>query len=426
MSKSIAFMLAALAAPLAADTPAPGFSSSVLPNGGPIYITVTLSNGQFVGVGKSSVRLFSPSGALIQVLHAFPWVAEYPVDVALDPSETFVVASIEGAFPAGGTYRVELTGGATQLGAGAVTWIAFEDADTVLFSSVGFPSSWSLERMNVQTLAWELVAEENSGFVGGPIAVDPSGNLYVFCDDFFGDSAADGTSFVVQRFLPSQFAVPGTLVLAEGTTVYQGSAFPADLSVSADGSTLFVAEEGRIVSVPLGKGAPAELVSIDPAEDLRGIQFLPGAPPAAFLAYQPPGGGDLVYQTQDANDDWQRKTLRPERPVLALSGPGTTGVGIVDLAITGGPPNGVATIFRGPIELFDPDETAIPVGGIPIFIGLDLATAVQVPVPIPLDPNGNAVRQLNNASGATSVWAVQAALRDSSGKLVCSTSAAFL
>ena len=157
---------------------------------------------------------------------------------------------------------------------------------------------------------------------------------------------------------------------------------------------------------------------------LLGLQARPGTPPAAFLAYQPPSGGEIIYQAVTDNV-WQRESLRPARPALTLSGPGTTGVGTVDLTITGGPPNGQATVFRGPLSLFNPNEVAFLVGGIPIFIGLDLATAVQVPVPIQLDPNGNAVRQFNNASGATGIWALQAALWDM-GTLVGTTTAAFL
>ena len=84
MRESIALALFALAAPLAAQIPAPGFSSSDLPSK-PDYLTVTLANGQLVGLGFDSVRLFSPSGALVQVLHSF-FTSQLPVSVEVDPA----------------------------------------------------------------------------------------------------------------------------------------------------------------------------------------------------------------------------------------------------------------------------------------------------------------------------------------------------
>ena len=423
MRESIALALFALAAPLAAQIPAPGFSSSDLPTK-PDFLTVTLANGQFVGLDFDSVRLFSPSGTLVEVLHTF-FTSESPVSVEVDPAETFVIVSRDNGLGGGKTYRVDLSGGpAFPMGPGPAPWIAFEDGDSALYAKPGGPgfavASVFLYRVDLQSGASELLLSEPAGVSGGPIAVDGQGRLYLAYDNSIV------SDYVVERFDPAQIAGPGTMVLGQGVVVHEGPGQPKELELSPDGSMLFVVEDNwSLVASPLDGTRPELILVAGGVEELDRIQFLAGKPPAEYLAFQPPGGGEIVYQMR-LNAVWQRKSLVPQRPVLSLGGPGTTGVGTVDLTITGGPPNGQALVFRGPLGLYNPNEVAIVVGGIPIFIGLDLATAVQVPVPIPLDLNGGAVHQLNNASGATGIWAIQAGVSDAEGGLVGSTTAAFL
>ena len=146
------------------------------------------------------------------------------------------------------------------------------------------------------------------------------------------------------------------MVLGQGVVVHKGPGQPKELELSPDGGTLYVVEDNwRLVAVPAEWHPIRNALDHGGGGELDRIQFLAGTPPAEYQAFQPPGGGEIVYQTW-LDLTWQRKALAPQRPVLALGGPGTTGVGTVDLTITGGPPNGQALVFRGPLSLFNPNE----------------------------------------------------------------------
>ena len=86
--------------------------------------------------------------------------------------------------------------------------------------------------------------------------------------------------------------------------------------------------------------------------------------------------------------NFTRRSVRPARPVAAVSGAGTTGAGDFDYTITGGPPNGTAISFYGPAGLFNPNE-AVYLLLVPLFMGLDPPTARRVPGVLSLDANGD-------------------------------------
>ena len=97
-----------------------------------------------------------------------------------------------------------------------------------------------------------------------------------------------------------------------------------------------------------------------------------------------------------------------------------------DVTLTGGPPNGNAALYYGPLSLYNATEPVYPVNGLPLFIGLDRRTAQKVPTLIQLDANGSGTRTFQNTTGATNEWAIQAVLIEPGSGVVGSSSAAFL
>ncbi len=411
----------ALAAPGAADTAGAGFSATDLPSGGPTYESVTLSNGDFVGIGDSTIVLFAPDGTPIRTLHTFMGVLP-PEAIVVDPTETFVVASRSDGY-SGGTYRVDLAGGpATYLSFLGPSWMVFEGPDSVLGCVGNGFFNWSLFRLDVNTGAF---TQKSAMFpaVNMPLGLDAAGNLYLSYEPGFTGN------YVIERFPAAQVAGGGQLSPGEGTVVRTGFDILSDFAVTADGSTFFVAEipalgVSRILASTSSVGHQ-ELLRITPPEYVFDVQFRPGTAPAKFLAFQPATGGELVYQTRFGSAR-ARRSLAPARPVASVSGPGTSGSGPYDLTLTGGPPHGRAIVFFGPLSGYNPNEPAYPRNGIPLFFGLQRSTAHRAPGSIQLDANGNAVQPYVNNAESPNMWAIQALLRDEANKPVATTTAVSL
>jgi hypothetical protein len=411
-----------------APSPAPGFSAADLPDPaiGPDYLVQTLTDGRFVAVLGGSIRLYEENGAQAMVLHTFPNTFEALGEaIAIDESETFVVAA-----NTWNTSRVPLSGGPGQNYLPAADGIVVESSSSALIWVVGGEfNSWDLYRLHFASGAAVHLGEAD--YVQ-PVCLDldGDGNLFI------GHSLPGEDQYVVERFAPAQFQAANSLALGEGVIVHQADGEAEDVDVTPDGERIYIAEEppglftsGRILDLATGSALlPVEILVTDPGERLQDIQWFAGTPPAVFLAYQPPTGGELVFQTSyyDFGYHYPRRSLLSARPTAVLSGPGTTGVGPVDLTIAGAPPQGSAVVFRGPLSLYDPNEVAYQPSGIPIFFGLDPESALQVPVVIQLDPSGGALQTFNNASGSTGIWAIQAAVFDREGDLVGTTTAAFL
>lgn len=420
-------LLAALAAvllvsPATADDPIAGFSVTDLP-GGPTYITEVLSTGEFVGLGNSTVATFEEDGTLIQVLHSFGSFVP-PAALAVDPTETFVIVSRSDGVNSG-TYRVDLaTGTTTFLSFAEIAWPVFEDATHILFGASGGFLDWHVRRMDLTTGAVTQISEIYFSVLS-PMAFDSLGRLYL-AHDSDGDD-----DYTIERFSTAQLAGPALFAPGQGAVLHQGLDIPWDIELAPDDLTFFVAHgpslsNDRITRFGPGPSQANDLVQVSVGVDVRRVQFLPPTPPAQFRPYQPPTGGRVVYVTASGGQGTKlRRALDPARPTLALSGPGTTGVGPFDLTLAGGPPNGTARILLCPLTLFDPVEQVQIVGGIPVFYGLDRPTIRPVPMLLGLDANGDGTTTLNNGTGP-GTWAMQALIFGQGGLLLGSTTAAFL
>ena len=417
-------VLLSLSSPRWADDPATGFETEDLPDG-PTLVCHTLSNGDWVALGNSSIALFAEDGTLIRVLHQFPDLV-YASSIAVDPTETFAVVA-RGDGNIFETHRVDLAGGpATFLSFYTGTSMVFEDQDHVLLAYTSGFTDWRIFRMNVSTGATTQKSEFFPSGAHFNFDLDAAGNLYV------AHQVSGASDYAIYSYPPSVVQGPQRIVPADGVLVERGFEEIAELAVSPDGSTFYLGESDglpRIERIGVwrpGSGPVRTLVDVSPPEFVFGFQRPSPTPPAEFLAFQPPSGGEIVYQTWSGSaPTYQRRALRPARPTCAMSGPGTTGVGPFDFTITGGPLGGFGVVFYGLASLYNPDEPALSYA-VPLFFGLELTSLRRAPGIVALDASGNGLKAYVNPTGATGKWAVQAVLFDGAGGLVGSTSAAFL
>ena len=419
---SIALATLSLATALPADTPEPGFAVTDLPGGG---LTYTLGNGDYVSLGSVTVALYAEDGTLVRVLESFsPTSPVPPVSIVVDATETFTVFSRANGYVSG-TYRVDLAGGpATWLSSELVYSPEFEDPDQLIFSTTGGLGDWTVERMDLVTGAVSVVSETYFSVVSS-LELDSAGNLYLAHD------ADNDDESVIERFTPAQIAGPGIFAPGQGTVVHRGLEIPWSLELAPDDQTFYVGHGPslglhRISRFGPEAGQVLELLHLTNGEDVRTVQLLPGTSPAAYLPFQPPAGGRIVYAVLEASPYTHlRRALDPLRPTLAVGGPGTTGTGPFDVTLNGGPPNGTARVLLCPLGLYDPNEHVQLVGQVPVFYGLDRATLRPVAPLMTLDANGDGVLMLQNGKGP-GTRALQALIYGPAGKLLGSTTAAFL
>ena len=294
--------LALIAPPAAADTAAPGYELEVLPGGGP-YLTATLSSGEFIGLGNSTVARFAEDGTLLEELHDFGNFVG-PSGIEIDPTETYaLVCRDDGSIT--GTYRVDLTGGPTTF----VTFFAasslvIEPAGSILMSLTDGYSSWTIYRIDQNT---GQASQKGVSFTGTNVSIDmdSSGNLYVAYEYL--------TSGYVERFDAGQVAGPGLFQLGDGTIVADQLERPFGLAVSSDGRNYYTVDTEFFSDshlVQLGKGGRRVLARIDQTGFVFHLD-LESATPSAQVVGGPRLPGAVIYQGK-INGSWQRYQLTVE------------------------------------------------------------------------------------------------------------------
>jgi hypothetical protein len=398
---------------LALDDPIPGFATEQLGNSFSRG-SATLSTGEYVALDFFNINVYAKDGTFLRTLHSFsePVAGAW---VAIDPTETFCVFSRNDA-DSSETWRVNLDAGpATFVSSLSGRSIVFEDANTVLLESLDGFGARIIYRIELTTGASEQVIV--LGGSSGQLSIADSGNLYL-------PYRTPGPGEVL-RYSAAQLTSGAVLTRADAHVVVTGSAPNGDIDglvVLPDESALYLLDGGGIFEW-VG-GSPPRLLSVVTEPNPLYLEWLEGPGPAEYLEYQPPGGGEIVYTVfRGSGTNRGRRSLVPARPVAAVSGLGTTGVGLFDLTVTGGPPSGTAFAFYGPSADFVLPEPAYNFG-LPLFFGLGLATAGRVPGALSLDANGEVTVSYSNDPG-TLGWAIQVVLFDDTVTLVGSSSAAF-
>jgi hypothetical protein len=420
-----------LAAPVlhSQDAPASGFALAGEPFDGSTTFaaTHTLSSGDFVVFDGLQVLQNAPDGTLRRLLATFPSFA-FPSFVLTDADELrlFVGESSNG-------HIWKLTVGfATP--PELVTTLAFNydaafsgNALYVSSANCGLACGNEIWRVDLFTNQLRLVARTPGA--SGPLAVDPAGNLY------YANASArfppPPKPSAVWRWSAAQLAGPDVLDLSDALFLGGGFAGAARLAYDSRDGALFLLEvnfatgENRLRRVQGSSESSPVLVEGQLFRSMGNLSLVPGEGPARLRPYQPASGGTLVYTTTDFVAPPERLALRPQRPTATLTGPGLSGPGPFQLALTGGPPNGFAVVLCGPSASYQPVEPAYVLAGLPLFLGLDLGSLLVLPGFLPLDASGALQASYVNPGGLQGRFALQLALY-ASGQLVGSSSAAFL
>jgi hypothetical protein len=426
---AIGALFLALSSPTFADDPADGFHLSALPYPGQA-LTATLSDGDLLAFDGVTLDRFDEAGVFEATLTTFS-PAVWTGFLAVHPDEEYALV---GESSNGVIYRIDLAlGGKQALATLAYNFDAdFEDLEHALISAAtcGFGCGNEIHRLDTVSGVTTLVATVAGS--SGPVALSPTGDLYygTVSDAFPPPTGASS----ILRWSAAQLT--GNPVVDELDAVVIGAGFEAASSLLLDPTDerLYLAENdygsglNRIREVNGPAASAPLLLEGTPGNWITNLEFFPGDGVALFRPYQPDRGGRLLYNSTEFVTSWERNELLPRRPHLTLSGPGTTGIGDIDLALHAAVPGGLAWLYYGPSTLFDPAELAIwlPAQGFSAFVGLDLATIGSAAAPFSLDGDGEGVKTIWHDGTLFGAIALQVLVLDGQGVPWTISEAAFL
>lgn len=427
--RSICFaagLLTGLALTASAQTSAGWSTDSLYNPGGKVR---RLSTGELVAWDGQVLSRQSADGVTQTVLHSFP-APDFSSIFAVDPTETFAILGRGNDE----VFTADLTAG------GVTPYTTFPfggfDAD---FSADGWCAVSAPSSVGGQNgiFRCEFGPDSVTEIVrvsgpSGPLAFDPAGNLY-YAPASNSFPTPPGSSDLISF---SQADIAG---LTGGAVLGISDAF--NLAIGYDGISSIVVDQltGRtyIGENNFGTGVNRVRLAIaSPSsspilfEGANGLNvslqdFEPGTGGAVFDRFQPDFGGSLVFSNTNFFSVFDRLDLRPDRAELALTGPGTTGVGPFDLEVSGGLPSAVQLLMYGPASTTGP-ELALGQFTPPLFVGLDLGTLQFLPFNFVADGAGEIDFGLFNVTGTVGAIAIQMLLLDENGTALGTTAPAIL
>lgn len=426
MKPTLALLGAALAACLpaataAADTPSPGYQleAAVKPAFG--AATATFPGGDVVTFDGWSVDRWQADGTFVQNLASFATYL-YPAFVLADAqTETVVI---------GESTQHDLF--VVPLDASGPRWVAnvfanydaaFLSPQEVLVSAATGGFGLPNEIVRVHLVSGSVSSVAHVPGPSGPIALDAGGNLYYATQDT-GFPAAPGSTDVI-TWTPSQVQAGGLSQL-DASAYATGFDGASSMGFDPVSGRLYLAEtnfglsEYRIVQVENDKaGSP---VVVDGGDWISNLELVSGPGAASFEAYQPADGTNLKYNTTDFATYDHTVTVRPRRPTLSITGPGTVGVGEVTLAADDAPPGGTLYLIYGRQIHTTPFETTHTFPGFLLHTRLTLGKIRRVPFLIPVDGAGHGELTIWNPGILQGLNAYQYLVGDAFGSLHGSTS----
>ncbi len=416
-----AALVACLALPSVADTPAPGWQLSTAPK--PVFgaATATLPGGDIVTYDGLSVDRWTANGAFVANLATFA-VFGFPSFCLLRPNGIEVVV---GESSQQNIFRVPLSGtGAIQVANVFFNFDGvFESNNALIVSAAtgGFGTGNDLVRVNLVSGAVTPVA--NLAGASGPVTFDTSGNLlYATQDPNF--PAAPGSTDIL-RWTSAQ--LQSGVVLSEADAQVVGTGFDGGSSMVVDpvSGALYLAETNfglasyRVLRVGATQAASQVVAVAD--QVIGGLELVFGPGPASFEAFQPANGVNLKYSTTDfaTFDDTVR--VRPKRPTLTISGPGTTGVGPFTLAVDGALPNaGAFLLFQSQGTLLA-NEATYPFFGFLLHSKFVPGQIRRIQFPIATDAQGHGEVTFFNAGAIGGLFGWQAWVTNSNAIAIGAT-----
>lgn len=424
-TRALVLSALALTAPVSAataDVPAPGYALASAPNPAFGAALLTLPDGGLVTWDGVAVERWLPDGTFVATLTTFsPEVFESFV-VAAPGGDSVVIGNSSN----GRLHEVFLDGsGRRSVARLDFNFDAAYGPDGGLYVSAatcGFQCGNRIVRVDVASGATERVATVAGP--SGPLAFDAAGNLvYATQADF--PAPPDSTDVI--RWTPAQLATGGGM-LTELDAEVVAPDFDAGSSLACDPVTgrLYLGANDFLNGVHgvfrIEGDGDASPVVVQAANPIGALQLLTGGGAGSFDPYQPAGGVALRYTTTDFVALSDFVTVDPARPVLAITGPGTTGPGPFTLTLTGAEPGGGATIVYAPQSGFDPNEHTFPFPGFLLHTGLPLAQLQRLPFALAVDGTGGAAVTFQNPGGLEGAFAWQLWIRDATGALIGTSS----
>jgi hypothetical protein len=419
---SLGAALCLAAAPSLADTPASGYSLASQPSPAPFAATCTLPGGDIVTFDGLSVDRWTAAGSFVSNLATLPGFT-FSSFVIPTPDGSAVVF---GENSNGGLFLAQADGsGYVPLVSLTFNYDAewLPNGDLIVSAATGgFGAGNDLVIVDISPPGSTPVGHVNGP--SGPIAVDAAGNLYYATQsDVF--PAPPGSTDIL-RWDAAQ-VLAGGMDNSNATVI--GNAFDGGASLAIDpvGGEVYLAETNfglaqyklrRVGANPAASPIVVDLV----AGYFGNLEFVDGGTsPGSFAAYQPVDGVHLKY-----NVGTDQVTVKPKRPALSISGPGTTGAGTVTFSVTGGVPNGIMLATACPTAFVQGGDSAIQ---LPTFLWVTPFTLSQTrraspSTPVFLDANGAGTFQIFNSGGLIGAFGWQFLVGDGAGVLLGSTNVA--
>ena len=388
-----------------------------------------MSTGELVAWDGQVLSRQSADGLTQTVLHSFP-APDFSSIFAVDPTETFAILGRGND----DVFTADLTAG----GVTPYTTFPFGGFDAE-FSAAGWcavsaPSS--IGGMN-GIFRCEFGPDSVTEIVritgpSGPVAFDPAGNLY-YAPASNSFPAPPGSSDLITFLQTDIDALTGGAVLGSSDAIPLAFGFDGISSIVVDQLTgrTYIGENNfgtGINRVRLAISNPASSPILFEGSNGLNVSlqdFEPGTDGAVFDRFQPDFGGSLVFSSTDFFSVFDRLDLRPNRAELALTGPGTSGVGPFDLEVSGGLPGAMQLLMYGPASTTGP-ELALSQFNPPLFLGLDLGTLRFLPFNFTADGAGDIDFGLFNVTGTVGAIGIQMLLLDESGMALGTTAPAIL
>lgn len=378
----------------------------------------TLENGNRVVFDGLSFDLYDSNNGFLLNLGSLPGFV-FNSFVEVDPTQTFAVI---GESSNGDLFKVQLDGsGVSTLANLNFNYDGvFESPSSMLISAAtcGFGCGNDIVRLDTNSGATTLIA--NVTGPSGPVAMADNGDLYYGLVDLV---TANNDSII--RWTEAQMNGGTPLSPADATTVFGGLAGIASMDVDPVFGNLFLAETvfggtSRILEVD-PSGSLVDVV-VESSFWLTNVELIQDSGDGHFHRFQPSDGVYLHYAGTDFSMIDDIATVRAQQPTTSFSqvGPAAT------VSITGGEPGGAALVVFTQNAFYDPNLITSMLGG----TDFQFHAAAPLnrlrrsgPLLLPLDANGDADFHYFDPGSLAGMFAFQALITDSTGRIIGGSSA---
>jgi hypothetical protein len=421
--------LALAALPLRAQTPAPGFELESLANPAFLSVTCTLPGGDLVTFDGVTVDRWTASGAFVQSLGSLPGLGFTFASFATptpDGTAVLIGESGDGGTHTGALFLAPLDGS----GVVHLTDLAFNydgqflpSGDLIVSAATGQngPDN-DLVRVTLSPLATTFVG--SIAGPSGPLAVNAGGDLFYATQVFPQPPASTDVIY----WTAAQLASGAFLDAGNATLFSSGYDGGASLAFDPLRDRPYLAEANFGLGVfrirRVRKNSAHSEVVLESDAWVSNLQFVSPGGSASFDPYQPEDGLQLAFTRTDFSTVSDTHRLHPRRPQLAVSGPGTSGPGLVTLTLTGGVPNGTAFLTLSEQTNLLPGEVRRFLPGFFLHTYFAPGKTRRTPFYLPADANGDTSFQFYNPGGYAGLYAYQFLVGTSTGKFVGSSETA--